>query len=271
MITSKQNCFTCICCKVIFETASLQREHFKSEWHLYNLKRKVCNLVPLNCDDFSQIIRNKPPSVIKEESNDSDWEDVYEEDCDEDELVARAIKDNNCLFCDKKSASLKSSLKHMNLAHGFFIPEERYVIDLEGLMEYLGFKVGVGSTCLWCNKEFSTTHGARLHMIYKDHCKIYYNQENAVGEFKEFYDYSTQEKFETKKLSDLIPRPRREIDHKRSITAVFNNRQCAVNNFVHYKPKSFRKFDTYRAKMALRTYTSNNNTMRGRLRQQNPI
>ena len=33
--------YTCITCRVGFRTAELQRNHYKSDWHRYNLKRKV--------------------------------------------------------------------------------------------------------------------------------------------------------------------------------------------------------------------------------------
>ena len=33
--------FRCVTCRVKFNEALMHREHFKSDWHLYNLKRKV--------------------------------------------------------------------------------------------------------------------------------------------------------------------------------------------------------------------------------------
>jgi hypothetical protein len=33
--------FTCMTCRVGFAAAAAHREHFKSDWHRYNLKRKV--------------------------------------------------------------------------------------------------------------------------------------------------------------------------------------------------------------------------------------
>jgi pre-60S factor REI1 len=43
------------------------------------------------------------------------------------------------------------------------------VVDLEGLMEYLGAKVGVGRVCLFCNGKgkgrYPTIEAVRLHMV----------------------------------------------------------------------------------------------------------
>jgi len=38
-----------------FEDASLHRDHFKSEWHRYNLKRKVVGLKPVSNEDFMKL------------------------------------------------------------------------------------------------------------------------------------------------------------------------------------------------------------------------
>lgn len=48
------NAYTCITCQVIFKTADLQREHYKLDWHRYNLKRKVASIPPLTIEEFEQ-------------------------------------------------------------------------------------------------------------------------------------------------------------------------------------------------------------------------
>ena len=44
--------FTCITCTVGFQNADLQRDHYKTDWHRYNLKRKVASLPPVTKADF---------------------------------------------------------------------------------------------------------------------------------------------------------------------------------------------------------------------------
>ena len=44
--------FTCITCRVIFVDAELQRTHYKTEWHRYNLKRKVAQLPAVTQEDY---------------------------------------------------------------------------------------------------------------------------------------------------------------------------------------------------------------------------
>ena len=43
---------TCITCQVAFINAEIQRHHYKSDWHRYNLKRKVVGLPPVTVENF---------------------------------------------------------------------------------------------------------------------------------------------------------------------------------------------------------------------------
>ena len=45
--------FTCVTCHVAFRTADDQRSHYKTDWHRYNLKRKVAGMVPVSRTDFN--------------------------------------------------------------------------------------------------------------------------------------------------------------------------------------------------------------------------
>jgi pre-60S factor REI1 len=95
--------------------------------------------------------------------------------------------------------------------HSFFIPDADYLVDLEGLLTYLGEKVGKtcttvlstflhhclslqvgqGYLCLWCNvksKVFQSLPAVQKHMLDKGHCKLRYDG-NAFLEYSRFYDY----------------------------------------------------------------------------------
>lgn len=49
--------FTCITCQVLFQTAELQREHYKLDWHRYNLKRKVASIPPVTLEEFEHRVK----------------------------------------------------------------------------------------------------------------------------------------------------------------------------------------------------------------------
>ena len=62
--------YTCISCRVAFANADLQRAHYKSDWHRYNLKRKLAEMVPVTAEEFKQRVLDKQAQV-KESQQDS--------------------------------------------------------------------------------------------------------------------------------------------------------------------------------------------------------
>lgn len=46
--------YTCITCHVAFNSGELQRAHYKTDWHRYNLKRKVADLGPITANEFTE-------------------------------------------------------------------------------------------------------------------------------------------------------------------------------------------------------------------------
>ncbi|KAJ2602055.1 pre-60S factor rei1 [Coemansia sp. RSA 1722] len=54
--TNAQNTplFTCMACQVAFYSADQQRSHYRTDWHRYNLKRKVAELPPVTAESFAQ-------------------------------------------------------------------------------------------------------------------------------------------------------------------------------------------------------------------------
>lgn len=46
--------FTCNSCGTEFKTSDLQRYHMKTEWHRYNLKRRMAQLPPITSDEFAE-------------------------------------------------------------------------------------------------------------------------------------------------------------------------------------------------------------------------
>jgi len=317
--------YTCITCRIIFSgkdlsggldgidaqtrAAAMQKEHYKTDWHRYNLKRKVADLPPVTAENFQErILAHKTQSseegkdtscrcdtcgkffntanaytnhlqskkhkemlaaaeTVEKRTGDCDaevkrmneknrkasasasgggqekkdelnaelkratqgfgvgktlsmssqsqkgakshkveeffseaqpdddndeWEDVDDEDDDDDvDYQVEALAVNHCLFCPQESDSMETNITHMTITHGFFIPDLEYVVDLEGLMAYLGEKVGAMRMCLWCNERsrvFTELRAVQQHMTDKGHCKIFH-EGDAVLEYADFYDY----------------------------------------------------------------------------------
>jgi pre-60S factor REI1 len=75
--------------------------------------------------------------------------------------------------------------------HSLFLPEQDYLVDLRGLIEYLQTKVAVGNFCLACNKGFRNIEACRAHMASVSHRRIAYTTEEEQMELSDFYDFSS--------------------------------------------------------------------------------
>jgi pre-60S factor REI1 len=109
----------------------------------------------------------------------------------EESWSGEALGLEECLFCPHVSESLETNLKHMTVEHSFFIPDIEYLIDLEGLVTYLGQMVGELHMCLWCgekSKVFTELKAVQQHMVDKGHCKLLHDGD-ATLEFADYYDY----------------------------------------------------------------------------------
>ncbi|KAG5680380.1 hypothetical protein PVAND_009889 [Polypedilum vanderplanki] len=252
--------FTCLACSVRFTDGEMQRNHFGSDWHRYNLKRKASELPPITAEEFQirvyqarqadqdaqkdeslyckackkffktknahdnhlnskkhkdslktfvenhtneedqdkeivvsvpakEIIEEKQRQIAEEEEN-MEVESVDSDEWDDD--TENPIDNNNCIFCDHHSKNMVKNLKHMSIAHSFFIPDAEFCSDVHGLLSYLADKVCKDFICLWCNekgKTFYSMQGVRRHMIEKGHTKMLH-EGAALAEYVDFYDYS---------------------------------------------------------------------------------
>jgi len=91
---------TCIACGIGiggpgFASASEQRQHFKTDWHRYNLRRRVAKRAPLSEEQFDRIVEEEEDvsSISGSDSADSssseeDWDDDDNEGAAEGEEAA---------------------------------------------------------------------------------------------------------------------------------------------------------------------------------------
>ncbi|KAJ3333618.1 hypothetical protein HDU76_006108 [Blyttiomyces sp. JEL0837] len=266
--------FTCLACHVAFRSAEHQRDHYRSDWHRYNLKRKVAELPPVSQENFVErvaaqqqkatedsakssfsatceacsktyssenaygnhltskkhkesqalwekrqadlskaIPNSKQETAIKIEGSTSsstapsinrptNWRIQLAQAKTEQELnqlldkkIAEAprLTHNDCLFCNHVSESLDDTIAHMAVAHSFFIPDLEYIVDLPGLIGYLGEKISVGNVCIYCNGKGKAMHSleaVRAHMLDRGHCKMAYEDGNEE-EYGDYYDFSS--------------------------------------------------------------------------------
>jgi len=78
--------FTCISCLVAFDSGDDQRNHYKTDWHRYNLKRKVAEMQPITQDEFAKRL------VMQQEKTKSDaLKSVWETKCEACKYVTSQI------------------------------------------------------------------------------------------------------------------------------------------------------------------------------------
>lgn len=234
----------------------------KSEWHRYNLKRRVAQLPPIDeltfnskisanstqADESADLpkkqitkkeLRRKQREAIQQQRNEllearkaiqskmsaltvtdgeqdiirktetqdtkseNDLEIIepidsqqFEEKLIEEKLLNRVeFGVTTCLFCpDTRKAtfeSIEENIEHMFKKHGLYIPEINYLVDKEGLIRYLGEKIGLGNICLVCNYQGRDVPAVREHMEAKRHMRIPYESEDEKLEISDFYDFSS--------------------------------------------------------------------------------
>ena len=69
----------------------------------------------------------------------------------------------------------ENNVTHLTERHCFFLPDAEYLADLEGMLTYMGEKVGKGLMCLYCNersKNFPNLASVQRHMADKQHCRL---------------------------------------------------------------------------------------------------
>lgn len=169
----------CSTCQVTTADQESYKAHFKSEFHRYNIKRKLIDLPPLDETLYHQ------RQVVKEESGQLILKQYYCEPCNKkfqtqstfenhlssnkhrqtkqqptkerrDSTQPEAQQERTssnasvCLFCNHVSNQPDSNMKHMQVKHGFFILEAEQLVDLEGLLLCLGKKIHDRLQCLMC-------------------------------------------------------------------------------------------------------------------------
>ncbi|VDK67914.1 unnamed protein product [Litomosoides sigmodontis] len=66
LVMDASNGLTCLCCQTMFGDGNLQREHYKTDWHRYNLKRKITGFPIITEEQFRQkVIAYKKETAVE--------------------------------------------------------------------------------------------------------------------------------------------------------------------------------------------------------------
>lgn len=132
-------------------------------------------------DDVSKVTENLKSATIDEQDEDVDVND------EEDDKVE--FSPSHCLFCKIDSADIHTNVDHMRKDHGMFIPEQKYLADIDGLIHYLWRKITENFECLYCHTMRNTAQAIQTHMRDKSHCMIAFSTEDEQIEIGQYYDF----------------------------------------------------------------------------------
>ncbi|TDL24214.1 hypothetical protein BD410DRAFT_745544 [Rickenella mellea] len=199
----------CDICSKTYTTENAYRSHINSKKHKENeikvaVKARSPPVAQPDVEGHSPSVVAAEVPVTESAGPSTQARLIVDADATEDDVAdtidakiaaARSrLSSSACLFCPTTSASLADNLTHMSTVHSFFIPDAEYLVDLEGLITYLGEKIAVGNVCVYCNaksRDFRTIEAVRKHMVDKSHCKIAYDSESDRLEISDFYDFSS--------------------------------------------------------------------------------
>ncbi|ORZ40263.1 C2H2 type zinc-finger-domain-containing protein [Catenaria anguillulae PL171] len=202
--------FTCNLCNKTYANENGYRNHIASKKH-----KERAAAADIDTEQYPTALLTRQPKkggkavpevspATVESPNELEQEQADVEAMIEKKLAeAVKLELNDCLFCPLKLPTMEDALDHMATHHSFFIPDIDYLVDLPGLLTYLGEKVSVGNACLWCYSPYRTGHtektakglfksltDVRKHMCDKGHCKILY-EDGADIEIADYYDFSS--------------------------------------------------------------------------------
>ena len=212
---SDSNHAKCNTCKAAFSGIEKVKEHYRSDWHILNSKRRANNLAPLSKSDFKAVAKAQPtkkapvtniisedftlqaigapthPTAAKEtKSNESNMDSDHDDE-EENDFEELPLGPSISIFDNKEFDTVDDCVTYMAETFGFFIPDVEYLVDLEGLLGYLGEKVKLGGLCLCCQKQCKPGRPCQNHMKDSSHCKIAFEEGIDLDEYEDFYDYTS--------------------------------------------------------------------------------
>ena len=85
--------YTCISCRVAFSDGEVQRAHYKTDWHRYNLKRKVAEMPPVTAENFQERVLAQRAAA--------------------EQQVNGAAVSEGCATCNKKFSTANAYQNHL--------------------------------------------------------------------------------------------------------------------------------------------------------------
>ncbi len=222
-LNSSKKSLICNHCMYDCVTYENMKDHYRSEFHKYNLNRVTMNLNPLNFEEYTKkkemyqkltvkpiapvetsvilkceicvksfLTRNKFQEHMASKTHKKAQENFQQnpvvrtpKNLEEEKTTIDDI--SICLFCNSKSESLESNIMHMMDKHKLSVPLFFCVKNFKGMVKLMAKKIITYISCLTCDcQNFKNYRGLQNHMMDKGHTSV--NDEDIEEFFYRFYD-----------------------------------------------------------------------------------
>ncbi|XP_033991965.1 zinc finger protein 622-like isoform X2 [Trematomus bernacchii] len=133
--------YTCISCRVAFTDGEVQRAHYKTDWHRYNLKRKVADMPPVTAENFQERVLSQRVAAEKQLSDTAATE--------------------GCAVCSKKFSSINAYQNHLQ-SHKHLQAEKQALLAAQKKVDKMNEK-GLGE-----EKEDRDARNEALQQVLKE-------------------------------------------------------------------------------------------------------
>jgi pre-60S factor REI1 len=101
---------TCTACRLEFDSYEAQKEHFRTDWHRYNLKRKVVELPPVTLEQFH--LRMEKARVDRQKEIDALPKKKQASQKNKEEQQVKVL--TKCIACHKTFTSTNAYQNHLS-------------------------------------------------------------------------------------------------------------------------------------------------------------
>ncbi|XP_068605143.1 cytoplasmic 60S subunit biogenesis factor ZNF622 isoform X2 [Brachionichthys hirsutus] len=111
--------YTCISCRVAFAGGEVQRSHYKTDWHRYNLKRKVADMPPVTAENFQERVLAQRAAAEQQPNH--------------------TPANDGCIVCNKKFSSTNAYQNHLH-SHKHQQAEKQAILAAQKKVEKINEK-----------------------------------------------------------------------------------------------------------------------------------
>jgi pre-60S factor REI1 len=185
----------CAVCSKKFSSERALANHISSRRHRDAARSRAPHMSP-EAAAIGPITPASPGAMLSPADSDIEAEEedaLFEEEMDMEKRIAETVPFgmNECVFDGLVSDYPLANVKHMQ-TFGFFLPFAESLTDLNGLLEYLGQKVGIGYACVECDRSFTSVAAVQRHMVDKQHCRMTSDEDVWFEEYAPFYAFEEE-------------------------------------------------------------------------------